>query len=372
MSTAFRRKNTPLVQKLVSKPFEYKFIQAVRLLERIAYNSSAKRENNTKHPVARFIPPSAEVVRFRSKQSLSFSASEVDSITANKKNFKSSQTQMLVNFMGLTGSSGVLPYHYSELLLKRLKLKDKSMQDFLDLFNHRTISLFYQASVKYRLPVEYERKRINPVDAGRVDTHTQILMSLIGMGTNGLRNRLYTKDETLLYYSGLFTKKVRTAAGLKQIINDHFSIPVDIKEFIGQWQDLIDDVRTRLPGPECPRGQNSQLGKSVMLGQKGWFGQGKFRIILGPLNKEQLHHFAPGTTTLKALDEIVRFYINFEYDYDYVMRIKRRDTPARIHLSNDNPPVLSWNTWLSTRESIHAENEETIDIPVSATQLRNF
>lgn len=369
MSTTSRRKNPSVIQGLLSKPFEYSFKQAVRLLERAAAYHRGNATVYSKNPVARHTPPASEVVRFHSRQSLSFPSSEISGIEEKKSHTGTHQWHLQVNFMGLTGSSGILPYHYSELVLKRLKIKDKSMMNFFDIFNHRLISLFYQASAKYHLALEHERKKLNPSPTSESDCHTKILMALIGLGTNGLANRLYTKDESLIYYSGLFTKKVRTTTGLKQIIFNHFSVPVEIKEFVGQWQELIDDVRTRLPSVACPRGQNSQLGKSVMLGHKGWFAQGKIRIILGPLTHKQLHTFAPGTTTLKALDEIVRLYINFEHDYDYVMRIKRSDIPRTIKLASDASPILGWNTWLSPNLSRSDNNHTIVDIPVSAHRL---
>jgi type VI secretion system protein ImpH len=369
MSSTSRRKNTSVIQGLLARPFEYSFRQAVRLLERAAVYYTGTTSVYSKNPVARYMPPASEVVRFHTRQSLSFPASEISSIEERKTQAGSSQQHMLINFMGLTGSTGIMPYHYSELVLKRLKIKDRSLMDFLDLFNHRLVSLFYQASVKYQLPLELERKKLGATPGTDSDSHTKILLALIGLGTNGLNRRLYTKDESLIYYSGLFTKKVRTTAGLKQIIFHHFSIPVEIKEFIGQWQELIDDVRTRLPSLANPRGQNSQLGKSVMLGRKGWFAQGKIRIILGPLTKEQLHTFAPGTATLKALDEIVRLYINFEHDYDYVMRIKRSDIPGTVKLSSAAPPVVGWNTWLSPNADHYLGSQTIVDIPVSARRL---
>jgi type VI secretion system protein ImpH len=368
MPTTSRRKNPSVIQGLLAKPFEYSFKQAVRLLERAAAFYSGDAPAHSKNPVARYTPPSSEVVRFHARQSFSFPASEISNIEEKESKAGSNQWHMHINFMGLTGSSGILPYHYSELVLKRLKIKDKSMMNFFDLFNHRLISLFYQASVKYNLPLEQERKKLLASPASD-SSHTKILMALIGLGTNGLTQRLYTKDESFIFYSGLFTKKVRTSTGLKQIIFTHFSIPVEIKEFIGQWQELIDDVRTRLPAAVCPRGQNNQLGKSVMLGRKGWFAQGKIRIILGPLTKKQLLTFAPGTSTLKALDEIVRLYINFEHDYDYVMRIKRSDIPGSVKLAADAPPILGWNTLLSPRANSPGDSKAIVDIPVSARRL---
>lgn len=370
MSTPSRRKNTSVIQRLIERPFDYSFRQAVRLLERATAFLSANVVTFARNPVARFTPPASEAVRFHTKQSLSFPASDLSSITIKKGDGIPNQWRMHVNFMGLTGSSGVLPYQYSELILKRLRMKDRSMLDFFDLFNHRLVSLFYQASAKYNLPLEYERKKLNPPAGPDTDNHTQVLLALIGLGTRGLQHRLYTKDESLIYYSGLFSKRVRSTAGLKQIIHNHFCIPVEIMEFIGQWQELIDDVRTRLPGLACIKGQNNQLGNSVMLGRKGWFAQGKIRIVLGPLTSKQLHTFAPGTTTLKALDEIVKLYLNFEHDYDYVMRIKRTDVPERIRLSRKIPPVIGWNTWLSTQADKYTGSNMTVDIPVSARRLQ--
>lgn len=369
MSTTGRRKNSAVIHGLLARPFEYSFKQVVRLLERAAAYYSGNAPGYAKNPVAHYTPPSSEVVRFHTRQSLSFPASEIASIDERKSSAGTSQWQVHVNFIGLTGNSGILPYHYSELVLKRIKIKDKSLMNFLDLFNHRLISLFYQASIKYHLPLGYERKKLNAPPGSDSDDPTKILMALMGLGTHGLSRRLYTQDESLIYYSGLFTKKVRTAAGLKKIIFNHFSIPVEIQEFIGQWQQLIDDVRTRLPAPACPRGQNNQLGKSVMLGRKGWFAQGKIRIILGPLTHKQLHTFAPGTATLKALDEIVKLYINFEHDYDYVMRIRYADIPRAVKLRSDRPPILSWNTWLSPNPNHYGGDQAIVDIPVSARRL---
>ena len=369
MSTTGRRKDISVTKILSESPYRFSFQQAVRLLERSAAYKIDNSNEPANKPVARFTPPGSELIRFKTTQSLAFPASEISKISQNPHSV-SGQWTINVNFMGLTGSGAVLPYHYTEFVLSRAKKKDHTTRDFFDIFNHRTISLFYQASIKYSLPTEHERTKTHSSNNKQIDRHTQILLSLIGLGTPGLQNRLYTRDESLAYYAGLFSKKLRTTTGLKQIIYHHFSIPVEIQEFIGQWQELIDDVRTRLPGLENPKGQNNQLGKSVMLGRKGWFSQGKIRIILGPLNRKQLHTFSPGTTALKALDEIVKLYINFEHDYDYVMRIRREDLPDRTKLKKDAAPIIGWNTWLSAKKNHTTESGATVDIPVSASRLR--
>ncbi len=378
MSSTGRRKNTSVITKLTETPYDFPFIQAVRLLERsAAFANNKNSANNTikgkysfnEQPVALFSPPNTEAIRFRTNNALNFSSSEISKITQTSNTKDKKKWELSVNFMGLTGAQGVLPFHYTEMILKRLKMKDSSLSDFFDLFNHRTISLFYQASNKYKLPIEYERKKLNPPTTKSRDDHSQVLLSIIGLGTKNLNNRLYIHDESLFYYSGLLSQQVKTTSGLKQILRSYFNIPVEINEFIGQWQELIEDVRTRLPGKENPNGQNNCLGRSVMLGRKGWFAQGKINIVLGPLTKEQLKIFSPGTKALKALNEIVQIYAGLEYSYDFIIKVKRSDIPEKIQLSSKTQPVMGWNTWLSSHSDSSFNENETLDIKVSASRI---
>jgi type VI secretion system protein ImpH len=368
MPTKSRRKNTPVISQLQSSPHEYQFVQALRLLERSAMAEGDNVYAQSKKPVARFIPPAMETVRFHANNSLGFPSAEINSLSKSPAE-ENEQWHMKVNMIGLTGAMGVLPFHYTETIQERHRLKDKSISTFFDLFNHRIISLFYQASVKYNLPIEYERKKLLPNNNQERESQTQLLLSLIGLGTKGLTNRQYTNDESLLYYSGLYNQQIRTCGNLKQILRNHFNIPVEIKEFVGQWQELIDDVRTRLPSISLRNGRNNCLGKSVMLGYRGWFSQGKIRIILGPLNKQNMTAFAPGTKTLKALNEIVRFYTRLDVDYDFVIRVNRADIPDKIKLDKHTPSIMGWNTWLSSKQQPDENRNKTFDIVVSASRV---
>lgn len=375
MSSASWRKNSSVIALLLENPHAYSFYQAVRILERAALlkpNSVilGERSLRSKNVIAGFVPPATETLRITTNQSFTFPNAEIYSITPNPNAGQVPPWLMHVNFMGLTGCMGVMPYHYTELILQRLKQKDESLAHFLDLFNHRTISLFYQAATKYRLPIEYERKKLNTNGKKNRDTQTQALLSLIGLGTTGLENRLQVKDESLLFYSGLLTQQVRTTSGLKQILQDYFDIPVEIQEFIGQWQELIPDIRTRIASRTQPKGQNAQLGHSTMLGHKGWFAQGKIRISLGPLNREQFYKFTPGTAALRALNDMVRMYVGVEHDYDFTITVKRKDIPRKITLDKHAKPIIGWNTWLSSSDKPIEDNNDILKIRVSANRLK--
>jgi len=363
MSSESWRKKPAVIAQLTAHPYQFSFKQTVRILER-SNNYHDKAVFSATQAVGQFMPPQSECIRFTTKQTLSFPSSEISSVEPlYQGNNKNNQWKVAINFIGLTGSNGVLPYHYTETLLKRLKLKDHTMMEFFNVFNHRTASLFFQSSAKYFAPLEYERSRLG--DKNKTDNFTKMLLSLIGLGTAHLNDRLYTKDESLLYYSGLFNGSIRTSSGLKQILESHFSLPVQIKEFVGQWQELIDDVRSRLPDGSN-KGQNNQLGKTVMLGKKGFFAQGKINIILGPLTKEQLKKFTPQTPYLKALDELVRLYLGFEHDYSFVLRVLKKDIPENTSISVKTGATLGWTTWLAGRTDNNRDDNSIIDIPISA------
>lgn len=363
MSTKGRAEDIAVDSQMPAADFG--FVPLLRLLERMAL-AGGKAGGFATNPIGRYTPPASETVRLSANQSLAFPVGEVAGYEAKINSAGAKQWHVRVNFLGLTGSSGILPFHYSELVLRRLKLKDRALADFLDLFNHRLLSLFYQASIKYRLPLDYERGLVRRQKAGGdADTHTQVLLSLVGLGTSTTAGRLKISDEALIYHGGLFAQRVRTVDGLKRIIFNVFGMRAEVTEFVGQWHDLIEDVRTRLPGVAVPRGQNNQLGKTAMLGCKGWSAQGRIRISLGPLTAAQYGSLSPAGGTLAAIDQVVKMYLNDEHGYDFVMRVNSSaiDGPAR--LQKERQPTLGWSAWLGMPRHRDAGNA-TVDIPVSA------
>src|SRR5262249_46381664 len=97
----------PLADRLFREPFAFDFFQAVRLLEKLYPDRVA---------VGRGATPNAEVVRFRAHLSLSFPPSSIYDLTPAAD--PSRPPVMTAVFLGLTGPSGVLPRHYTELMLR--------------------------------------------------------------------------------------------------------------------------------------------------------------------------------------------------------------------------------------------------------------
>src|SRR5687767_10223575 len=114
MSTPGGRKNTALIAHFRTDPQAYSFFQAVRLIERMAAWGQMADGASGAHPVARFARPAQEVVRFRARYSLQFSSAEIHAIEQSAKDSGRKQWTMTVCFMGLIGTVGVMPYHYTE------------------------------------------------------------------------------------------------------------------------------------------------------------------------------------------------------------------------------------------------------------------
>ena len=116
------------------------------------------------------------------------------------------------------------------MVRSRIRARDRTLADFFDIFNHRMISLFYQAWEKYRSAVAYERE-----DGDRVSKY---LMCLIGLGTDGLQNRMVVRDDSLLFYCGLLSLQPRSARAVARRAEDYFGVPVEVEQFVGAWQPL--------------------------------------------------------------------------------------------------------------------------------------
>src|SRR5205823_12224237 len=59
--------------------------------------------------------------------------------------------QITTPVLGLTGSAGVLPRLYTEVLTTTLRNRSRALHDFLDMLSHRVVGMFARGGVKYRL-----------------------------------------------------------------------------------------------------------------------------------------------------------------------------------------------------------------------------
>jgi len=341
-------------RELFKAPYRFDFFQAVRLLEhrlREQERSGGARDSRPEgQGVGRDLHPGDEGVRFRAQASLGFPAGAISEIRRVPLSPDAPPgphpPEMVVTFLGLTGPSGVLPRHYTELLLQRIREKDYTLRDFLDLFNHRLISLFYRAWEKYRWPIAWERSQLDD-PAMEPDLATRGLYCLDGLGTTGLRGRLDTRDEVFLYYSGHFAHFPRSALALESLLADHLDMQVQVLQCQGQWLHLDPDDQALMPSARDPEGRNNQLGVNLVIGERIWELQSKFRLRLGPLTWRQFCSLMPNGGALRPLCQITRTYVGPALDFDVQPVLKPGEVPpCRFTADAEEAPYLGWNTWM--------------------------
>lgn len=327
-----------MIERLFVEPFRFTFFQAVRLLQLRARRQRAGAESGV--DIGHDTAPGREPVRFAAALNLSFAASEMAELRPVSDG-KGASVQMRVNFLGLTGPSGVLPAHYTELQMQRVRDKDSALRDFFDLINHRTISLFYRAWEKYRLPYSFERHQ------GDVDPAFRALQALIGHLSERRHGNLHLPLEALLYYAGLFSGGRRSAAALEMLLGEYFQIPVRVEQFRGQWWPLSVDDQVRLPYEFEVEGKNNCLGVDTVIGEEAFSVDAGVQIILGPLARQQFADISPGTERINMLKQLARLFAGPTFALSLCYEVEREAVPpARL---GDDPPAslaLGWGACL--------------------------
>jgi type VI secretion system protein ImpH len=313
--------------RLREEPFVFEFFQAMRLLEKLLPDRS---------PVGGFGPPSEEVVRMGAHPSLTFPASQIQSLRWDEDQ----PPFMSVNFMGMTGIQGPLPQWYTATILEQLRAGDATLRDFLDLFNHRSLSLFYRSWQKYRFGVAYER--------GDRDKFFLNLLALIGLGTPGLPEKQSVVDEALIFYAGLLAQHQRSAAAFEQLLSDYFDVHVEIDQLVGGWYRLDLDTQCCMDETDTP---SQELGKGAVLGDETWDQHSRVRIKLGPLSLAQYLEFLPSGSAYEPLRALTRFYSNEEFEFEIQLILRRDEVPrCELGAKEDGAPRLGWVTWVKSKE----------------------
>lgn len=313
MASTRRRADAALDQELFAEPWRFDPFQAVRLLERLAPDRA---------PIGHDGPPGREAARFSARLSLASPASPLFDLRAPGD--EQQPPVLTVAHIGLVGTLGVLPRVYTEVLLEWLRdTKDRAVIDFLDLFQHRLISLFHRAWEKYNVPRLWERER-EAGGAGREEPFSGPIFALMGLGFPSLRGRLDgVPDDALAHHAAAFARRHRTPFGLRRMLEEHFRMPVEVISFVGRWLRLDPEDVSTLSG----RGEANRLGCGLVLGERVWDVQGKFRIRVGPLSRAQVEALAPGTPGHRAMADLIRLFAGPDLDFDLQLVLKATDVP---------------------------------------------
>ena len=142
MATAVRKQNVAvsIVEDLFAQCYVYEFHQAIKLLE-IAFKDTTSLGTGS--------IPEAEVVSLKSRVDYAYPPSDLFSLKlASSQKDTPYPCELKVNFLGIAGTNGPLPMPFSERLMERVRSGDTAFRDFLDIFNHRILSLLHRIRKK--------------------------------------------------------------------------------------------------------------------------------------------------------------------------------------------------------------------------------
>jgi type VI secretion system protein ImpH len=318
MASPGRRTAVAVGERLRDEPQAFELLQALLLLERAQPQAT---------PLGQGIDPRREAVRLRGPLTPLFAASQVARLEFPAQ----AQAVLSTPVFGLGGPDGPLPYAYQEWLQQRARLKDHGPAEFLDLFQHRLLSLLYRILCKHRVAIGFVPPQDSPVQ--------DQLRALTGLLPRALQGRQAIPDGLIVARTALFAGARRSLAGFETIVRHHFAVSVRLEQFQGGWREIPAASRSCLGRP----GRNLALGRSAVAGKRVWDEHAGIRVVLGPLNGQRYPSFLPDGAAHGQLAALAAFY--FGPDLDCSLRLLVNETPA-LTLSRLAPPRAAWNSWL--------------------------
>ena len=272
--------------------------------------------------VGAYLSPSKERVRFRAARHMGFPAADIARISfeeapADAPGRPSAHYVIEAACLGLYGPDSPLPAYVNERIVARDR-DATALRDFLDLFNHRILTLLCRIARRYR--------HIRVFDGAATDEISLLAGALAGEPDPGARppdgearsHRLRNGIRL-----GRFGMSART---LEAVVSDRFGgIDVRVEEFVRRTVFIRDEQRNRLGE------RGTVLGRTALLGDRVASRSSKVRVWLGDFGPGQLRAFLPGGDARRVLDALLGRLLPAPFACDVILRVGAGAvTPLRL------------------------------------------
>lgn len=291
--------------------------------------------------------PEDERIRFAANPSLGFPPSEVAAVDWDGPGGEERAT-VTVNFMGLHGQASPLPSHYAQELLWDLNEPEgRRQRDFLDLFNHRMLSLLFRAREKYRHALRF--------DGTGADEHTTRVLALAGLDDEAVRAASGARLPQVLRGLGVLASRHRSASGLEDMLRACFpGVGVRVESCVPRRLPIPEDQRLYLKAPRrtAPRrgDELTGLGRDTCVGTSRVDSSSAFRVALGPMDYPEFRRFLPGEPEFVSLARLTRLYVQDPLDFDVELRLRPTQRPA-LSLAPAEGLRLGQTSWVAPTDA---------------------
>ncbi len=266
--------------------------------------------------------PEREPARLGQVARLDFAASDVAALNPG---VEGAPPFVGVNVLGLIGPEGPMPLHYTRWIMQRLSNRwfagdatgatsDTSFIDFLNMLQHRMLSLYWRSWAEARPDVH-----IAHGDGGRV---IGLMRALAGIGLPGTRGISEGLDAAKLHHATSLAHHVKNPERLTSFLETVVGVPVKMKEFLGVWVDLPEHLQTRLGAVHCG------LGTGAVAGGRVFDRQSHAELRLGPLTLDQFTRFLDDPAAWARLRHAVIFASGKELAFSLRLVLAAGEVPA--------------------------------------------
>ena len=276
-----------------------------------------------------------EHLEFQANPSLGFPGSDIDRVEFFEERGEL-RARLRINLISLFGAGSPLPAFYADQALGDSP-EGNPTREFLDLFNNRLQRLMLPIWQKYRYHARFS--------SGARDPLSEQLFALIGLGGEQIRAASELNWKRLLPYLGLLSLRAHSAALIESVLRYYFKhADLRIEQCLERQVEIIAEQQNRLGLA------NSQLGESLVLGERVRDRGGKFRIHIRQLSWDRFHEFLPVGSGYQPLCALVRFTLRDPLDYDIRVEL-RRDEIRDLRIGAENPCRLGWTSWLGSERA---------------------
>ncbi|MCP4248520.1 MAG: type VI secretion system baseplate subunit TssG [bacterium] len=346
-----------LLERLVDSGWEFDFFRAVWLLERHCQSKAAVGERG---------PVADEAVRFRPYVSVGFPPTDVRRIMVQQGELADQVRYCLeVTFMGLYGVSTPLPLHYAIDVLRSVEPSgpktdaekkeeaDRAMpplpgerlgqpagspvRDFLDIFHHRLVSMFYRSWTKYRYHETFGRPNRDDV--------TDHMLNLVGCPWRDGEPVLGVDPIRLIRYGGLLTQHPKSGVALEGLLDDYWAGPdIHVEQCLGRW--------VAVPTADLNRigSANTSLGIDLTVGEQVYDLSGLFQVSVGPVDWPTYQSFLPGGERFSQTRALVQLYCSDPLAFTIEVKLLPGEIPEMRLSSDEKTTRLGFTSWALTGE----------------------
>ncbi len=317
------------------------FFHIVALLERLSMDAARVGGDG---------PASAERIRFRHDYELNFSAGDISGLRVVPMprgpeahlDPPIPMFEVRTTFLGLTGTISPLPLYIAEEVLHEDD-QNPVRRDFLDIFHHRLISLFYRAVSKYTPAREHL--------SGRADTWMRRALFLTNLDPEINTRDVDVHPSVLVRLAPLLAGRGRgprvLALALREVLADALAPDgsVHIEQFAGGWIDVDEDQRMAIGVSNCA------LGSEAILGRRAYDQSGRFSVRIGPLHGHNYERFLRDGDLLPAVKSVVELCCKEALDFDVKLELAADAVPS-FTLSAKGSSELGRDTRLRGAERV--------------------